>query len=108
MNNSITLKEAIDLKRTYGRLLSHAEQLGTECLTAELTTQFLVDNKSSGLANTVMKDFLPITDAYGSSNPIWKQGKYPSRSSMNLLGRLFLTDLLKPLSFMTRQKRPLG
>ena len=47
MNNSITLKEAIDLKRTYGRLLSHAEQLGTECLTAELTTQFLVDNKSS-------------------------------------------------------------
>ena len=47
MNNSITLKEAIDLKRTYGRPLSHAEQLGTECLTAELTTQFLVDNKSS-------------------------------------------------------------
>ena len=49
MNNSITLKEAIDgvlkcqrenghpesylidLERTYGRLLSHAEQLGTEC-----------------------------------------------------------------------------
>ena len=56
MNNSITLKEAIDgvlkcqrenghpesylidLERTYGRLLSHAEQLGTECLTDELIT----------------------------------------------------------------------
>ena len=65
MNNSITLKEAIDgvlkcqrenghpesylidLERTYGRLLSHAEQLGTECLTDELITQFLADNKSS-------------------------------------------------------------
>lgn len=36
MNNSITLKEAIDLKRTYGRLLSHAEQLGTNVLPLNL------------------------------------------------------------------------
>ena len=65
MNNSITLREAIDsvlkcqrenghpdsylidLQRTYNRLLSHAKQLGTEYLTDELVTQFLSDNKSS-------------------------------------------------------------
>lgn len=65
MDNSITLREAIDsvlecqrenghpdsylidLKRTYNRLLSHAKQLGTEYLTDELVTQFLSDNKSS-------------------------------------------------------------
>lgn len=65
MNNSITLKEAIDgvlkcqqenghpesylidLKRTYRRLLVHAERLETKYLTDELVTQFLSDNKSS-------------------------------------------------------------
>lgn len=65
MNNSITLREAInsvlecqrenghpdsyliDLQRTYNRLLSHAKQLGTEYLTDELVTQFLADDKSS-------------------------------------------------------------
>lgn len=65
MNNSITLKEAInsvlecqrenghpdsyliDLQRTYNRLLNHAKQLGTEYLTDELVTQFLSDDKSS-------------------------------------------------------------
>ena len=59
MNNSITLKEAIDgvlqcqrenghpesylidLRRTYNRLLGHAERLGTEYLTDDLITQFL-------------------------------------------------------------------
>lgn len=65
MNNSITLREAInsvlecqrenghsdsylvDLQRTYNRLLNHSEQLGTEYLTDKLVTQFLSDNKSS-------------------------------------------------------------
>lgn len=65
MNNSITLKEAIDgvlkcqrenghpesylidLERTYGRLLGHAERLETKYLTDELVTQFRSDNKSS-------------------------------------------------------------
>lgn len=65
MNNSITLREAInsvlecqrenghpdsyliDLQRTYNRLLSHSKQLGTEYLTDELVTQFLSDDKSS-------------------------------------------------------------
>ena len=65
MNNSITLREAInsvlecqrenghpdsyliDLQRTYNRLLIHAKQLGTEYLTDELVTQFLSDDKSS-------------------------------------------------------------
>lgn len=65
MNNSITLREAInsvlecqrenghsdsylvDLQKTYNRLLDHSEQLGTEYLTDKLVTQFLSDNKSS-------------------------------------------------------------
>lgn len=65
MNNSITLREAInsvlecqrenghsdsylvDLQRSYNRLLNHSEQLGTEYLTDKLVTQFLSDNKSS-------------------------------------------------------------
>lgn len=65
MNNSITLKEAIDgvlkcqrenghpesylidLERTYSRLLDHAERLGTRYLTNDLITQFLSDDKNS-------------------------------------------------------------
>lgn len=65
MNNSITLKESIDgvlkcqrenghpesylidLKRTYNRLLGHAERLGTEYLTDDLITQFLADSSNS-------------------------------------------------------------
>ena len=65
MNNSITLKEAIDgvlkcqrenghpesylidLRRTYNRLLGHAERLGTEYLTDDLITQFLEDSSNS-------------------------------------------------------------
>lgn len=65
MNNSITLKEAIDgvlkcqrknghpesylidLRRTYNRLLGHAERLGTEYLTDDLISQFLADSNHS-------------------------------------------------------------
>ncbi len=65
MNNCITLKTAIegvlscqkenghtesyliDLKRTYNRLLVHAENLGTEYLTDELEELFLSDSNSS-------------------------------------------------------------
>lgn len=65
MNNSITLKEAIDevlkcqrenghsesyladMRRTYNRLLGHAERLGTGSLSDDLVAQFLADNKSS-------------------------------------------------------------
>ena len=65
MNNSITLREAVnsvlecqrenghpdsylvDLQRTYNRLLNHAKQLGTEYLTDELVTKFLSDDKNS-------------------------------------------------------------
>ena len=65
MNNCITLKAAIegvlscqkenghtesyliDLRRTYNRLLAHAENLGTEYLTDELVDFFLSDSNSS-------------------------------------------------------------
>lgn len=65
MNNSITLKEAIDgvlkcqrknghpesylidLRRTYNSLLGHAERLGTEYLTDDLISQFLADSNHS-------------------------------------------------------------
>ena len=65
MNNSITLREAVnsvlecqrenghpdsylvDLQRTYNRLLNHAKQLGTDYLTDELVTKFLSDDKNS-------------------------------------------------------------
>ena len=65
MNNCITLKTAIegvlscqkenghtesyliDLRRTYNRLLVHAENLGTKYLTDELEELFLSDSNSS-------------------------------------------------------------
>lgn len=65
MNSNITLKEAIDgvlkcqrenghpesylidLRRTYKRLLCHAERLGTEYLTDGLVAYFLADSSSS-------------------------------------------------------------
>lgn len=76
MNNSITLKEAIDavlrcqrenghpesylidLGRTYNRLLNHAGRLGTEYLTDKLVEQFLSDTNSSRSGEYLYERFL--------------------------------------------------
>ena len=127
MSNCITLKAAIegvlscqrenghpesyliDLRRTYNRLLKHAEKLGTEYLTNELEEIFLSDSISPKSGEYRHERFLAHNRCIRFLESFLETGEVSvHKNIMRQSRKQFPWAWQKPLGFMIKRKRRLA